>query len=223
MIGAHRCRAPSSPTAVPSASTRSWPRPGTSRPSPGLGAVSLHEVARRVGIRQPSLYGYVSSKLDLYDAMFAQAYEQLLARLDAVTPSGTAREQLLHRHRGSCSTSWSRTRRASSCCSSAPSPASSPRRRRTRSPRASSTAAPGCSSALGRRQPGPRRRLHRARRRPGRPAGRQRPRRRPLDPPPRTPARPVPRPLRPPGVVMIQTPHAAQDRSPPSATPRRCA
>ena len=61
----------------------------------GLAAVSLHEVARRVGIRQPSLYGYVSSKLDLYDAMFAQAYEQLLGRLDSSAPSGTAREQLL--------------------------------------------------------------------------------------------------------------------------------
>jgi AcrR family transcriptional regulator len=61
----------------------------------GLGAVSLHEVARRVGVRQPSLYGYVSSKLDLFDAMFAQAYEQLLARLDDVPPTGTAREQLL--------------------------------------------------------------------------------------------------------------------------------
>jgi AcrR family transcriptional regulator len=60
----------------------------------GLGAVSLHEVARRVGIRQPSLYGYVDSKLDLFDAMFAQAYEQLLARLDATAPTGTAREQL---------------------------------------------------------------------------------------------------------------------------------
>src|SRR3954447_25731349 len=61
----------------------------------GLGAVSLHEVARRVGIRQPSLYGYVSSKLDLYDAMFGQAYEQLLARLEATTATGTARQQLL--------------------------------------------------------------------------------------------------------------------------------
>lgn len=61
----------------------------------GLAAVSLHEVARRVGIRQPSLYGYVSSKLDLYDAMFGQAYEQLLARLDAEPARGTAREQLL--------------------------------------------------------------------------------------------------------------------------------
>jgi AcrR family transcriptional regulator len=61
----------------------------------GLGAVSLHEVARRIGIRQPSLYGYVSSKLDLYDAMFAQAYEQLLAELDQAPPRGTAREQLI--------------------------------------------------------------------------------------------------------------------------------
>jgi AcrR family transcriptional regulator len=61
----------------------------------GLAAVSLHEVARRVGIRQPSLYGYVTSKLDLYDAMYAQAYEQLLADLDETPPSGPAREQLV--------------------------------------------------------------------------------------------------------------------------------
>lgn len=60
----------------------------------GLAAVSLHEVARRVGMKQPSLYGYVSSKLDLYDAMFAQAYEQLFERLDAEPAVGTAREQL---------------------------------------------------------------------------------------------------------------------------------
>jgi AcrR family transcriptional regulator len=61
----------------------------------GLGAVSLHEVARRVGIRQPSLYGYVASKLDLYDAMYGQAYEELVGRLDAMPSHGTAREQLL--------------------------------------------------------------------------------------------------------------------------------
>jgi hypothetical protein len=29
-------------------------------------------VARRIGIREPSLYGYVSSTLDLYDAMYGQ-------------------------------------------------------------------------------------------------------------------------------------------------------
>ena len=50
---------------------------------------------RRVGIRQPSLYGYVTSKLDLYDAMFAQAYEQLLARLAAAPSDGTPKEQLV--------------------------------------------------------------------------------------------------------------------------------
>jgi AcrR family transcriptional regulator len=61
----------------------------------GLGAVTLHEVARRVGIRQPSLYGYVSSKLDLYDAMFHDAYQQLLAELDRTAPEGTARQQLI--------------------------------------------------------------------------------------------------------------------------------
>jgi AcrR family transcriptional regulator len=71
--------------------------PGELKPDQesGLGAVSLHEVARRVGIRQPSLYGYVDSKLDLYDAMYGQAYEQLLVRLDATPPSGSAREQLV--------------------------------------------------------------------------------------------------------------------------------
>ncbi|ACV79548.1 transcriptional regulator, TetR family [Nakamurella multipartita DSM 44233] len=61
----------------------------------GLGAVTLHEVARRVGIKQPSLYGHVGSKLDLYDAMFHQAYEQLFARIDAAEWTGTAREQVL--------------------------------------------------------------------------------------------------------------------------------
>ncbi|MBL7259436.1 TetR/AcrR family transcriptional regulator [Paractinoplanes lichenicola] len=61
----------------------------------GLGAVTLHEVARRVGIRQPSLYAHVASKAGLYDAMFAQAYEQLLAEIDQLPPRGSAREQLV--------------------------------------------------------------------------------------------------------------------------------
>jgi AcrR family transcriptional regulator len=38
----------------------------------GLSGVSLHEVARTVGLRQPSLYAYIESKSALYDAMFAQ-------------------------------------------------------------------------------------------------------------------------------------------------------
>jgi AcrR family transcriptional regulator len=44
----------------------------------GLSGVSLHEVARAVGLRQPSLYAYIESKSALYDAMFAQAARRLL-------------------------------------------------------------------------------------------------------------------------------------------------
>ena len=44
----------------------------------GIGAVSLHEVARQVDLRQPSLYAYFSSKRDLYDAMFAEGFQALI-------------------------------------------------------------------------------------------------------------------------------------------------
>jgi AcrR family transcriptional regulator len=44
----------------------------------GLAGLSLHELARRVGLRQPSLYAYFDSKSDLYDAMFADAARRLL-------------------------------------------------------------------------------------------------------------------------------------------------
>ena len=44
----------------------------------GLAAISLRELGRAVGLRQPSLYAYFTSKLDLYDAMFADGYRQLL-------------------------------------------------------------------------------------------------------------------------------------------------
>ena len=50
----------------------------------GVGAVSLHALARSVGIRQPSLYVYFDSKHALYDAMFADGNRQLLERLDGV-------------------------------------------------------------------------------------------------------------------------------------------
>jgi AcrR family transcriptional regulator len=50
----------------------------------GIGGVSLHALAREVGIRQPSLYAYFDSKNALYDAMFADGNCQLLERLDAV-------------------------------------------------------------------------------------------------------------------------------------------
>jgi AcrR family transcriptional regulator len=50
----------------------------------GSGGVSLHALARAVGMRQPSLYEYFDSKHALYDAMFADGNRQLLARLDTV-------------------------------------------------------------------------------------------------------------------------------------------
>ncbi len=50
----------------------------------GIGGLSLHGLAREIGMRQPSLYGYFESKHALYDAMFADGNRQLLARLVAV-------------------------------------------------------------------------------------------------------------------------------------------
>jgi AcrR family transcriptional regulator len=50
----------------------------------GVAGVSLHTLAREVGMRQPSLYAYFDSKLALYDAMFTDGNRQVLERLDAV-------------------------------------------------------------------------------------------------------------------------------------------
>jgi AcrR family transcriptional regulator len=48
----------------------------------GIGGLSLHALAREVGMRQPSLYEYFDSKHALYDAMFADGNRQLLERFD---------------------------------------------------------------------------------------------------------------------------------------------
>lgn len=50
----------------------------------GIQLVSLRDLARQVGMRQPSLYAYFDSKDDLYDAMFADGNRQLLATLDSL-------------------------------------------------------------------------------------------------------------------------------------------
>jgi AcrR family transcriptional regulator len=50
----------------------------------GIAAVSLHGLARELGIRQPSLYSYFESKNALYDAMFADGNRALLRHLDGV-------------------------------------------------------------------------------------------------------------------------------------------
>jgi AcrR family transcriptional regulator len=51
----------------------------------GIAGLSLHDLAREVGMRQPSLYEYFDSKHALYDTMFADGNRQVLERLDAVT------------------------------------------------------------------------------------------------------------------------------------------
>ena len=42
----------------------------------GLAALTLREVAARVGMQAPSLYSYFDSKHAIYDAMFAQAWQE---------------------------------------------------------------------------------------------------------------------------------------------------
>ena len=47
----------------------------------GVAGLSLGEIARRMGIRTPSLYVYFPSKNALYDALFARGWRELLATM----------------------------------------------------------------------------------------------------------------------------------------------
>src|SRR3954471_16026782 len=49
----------------------------------GVPGLTLGEVARRMGIRPPSLYVYFDSKNDLYDALFERGWRQLTAAVVA--------------------------------------------------------------------------------------------------------------------------------------------
>jgi AcrR family transcriptional regulator len=49
----------------------------------GVGGLSLSEVARRMDIQPPSLYKYFSSKLAVYDALFADGVRQQKAAVEA--------------------------------------------------------------------------------------------------------------------------------------------
>src|SRR5579871_4055973 len=60
----------------------------------GLAAISLRDLANAVGLRQPSLYVYFTSKLDLYDAMFADGYRSLLTVVDRSNYTGEPRDAL---------------------------------------------------------------------------------------------------------------------------------
>jgi AcrR family transcriptional regulator len=50
----------------------------------GIAGVTLHALARKLGIRQPSLYTYFQSKNALFDAMFADGNLALLGHLGAL-------------------------------------------------------------------------------------------------------------------------------------------
>jgi AcrR family transcriptional regulator len=60
----------------------------------GIAGVSLHALARELGIRQPSLYEYFDSKNALYDAMFADGNRKLIQRLDSLELSRKPRAAL---------------------------------------------------------------------------------------------------------------------------------
>jgi AcrR family transcriptional regulator len=57
--------------------------------------VTLREVAERIGMRSPSLYTHFDSKNAIYDAMFAQAWTELVDLFDALEHPTTDREGML--------------------------------------------------------------------------------------------------------------------------------
>lgn len=61
----------------------------------GLTAVTLREIADRIGMRPPSLYSHFDSKNAVYDAMFAESWQQVIDRLAAMEHPERPREALL--------------------------------------------------------------------------------------------------------------------------------
>lgn len=51
----------------------------------GLAGLSMRDLGKRVGMKAQSLYSYFGSKHEIYDAMFLQGYEELVAWMDAAT------------------------------------------------------------------------------------------------------------------------------------------
>ena len=81
----------------------------------GVAGLSTGEIARRMGIRPPSLYGYFPSKHALYDALFACGAKSVLAAMSEVfaapiADGGTLAEVMLHS--GEAFVRWSLEHRA---------------------------------------------------------------------------------------------------------------
>ena len=50
----------------------------------GIAAISLRDLAAAVGMRAPSLYTYFASKDAIYDAMFAEGYDELTSHMAGI-------------------------------------------------------------------------------------------------------------------------------------------
>ena len=66
----------------------------------GLAALSLRDLAQRVGMRAPSLYSYFPSKHAIYDAMFAQGAAAFRTHLSELSFTGEALADLTTGLRG---------------------------------------------------------------------------------------------------------------------------
>lgn len=51
----------------------------------GVAALSMHELARRMDMRAPSLYHYFSGKMDIYDALFRLGFTLYAERMQRAT------------------------------------------------------------------------------------------------------------------------------------------
>jgi AcrR family transcriptional regulator len=54
----------------------------------GLAALTLRDLANKVGMQPPALYSYFDSKHAIYDAMFLQGNLELLRRYEAIAEAG---------------------------------------------------------------------------------------------------------------------------------------
>jgi AcrR family transcriptional regulator len=61
----------------------------------GLAAVTLREVAERIGMRSPSLYSHFESKNAIYDAMYAESWTELSVAFDRLGPPPAAHRKAM--------------------------------------------------------------------------------------------------------------------------------
>src|SRR5215471_7018832 len=61
----------------------------------GVGGLSMSEIARRLGMRQPSLYKYFDSLHAVYDAVFARGLERSGAPAQARDEQGSRGERTM--------------------------------------------------------------------------------------------------------------------------------